>query len=165
MIMSTQSRITKAGKSRPETNAATLCGTRSSARIQMYRLDRAMMIITLALVRIESRIKGGISFILSPRITKAPIMKAYRTPIPADSVAVAIPNTTAPTTKTGIIRARRDWRVRSIFSRRVSLISSRGYFFQYETPRVIPSIRKPIITPGIKLPRKSLPTDSSATRA
>ncbi len=43
---------------------------------------------------------------------KSPTMKAYNTPIAADSVAVAIPKTTEPTTKMGMIRAKMERFVR-----------------------------------------------------
>ena len=124
-----------------------------------------MIIITVALVMMESLNSFGNEFSFSSLITKKLIRRAYKTPKPADSVAVAKPVTTEPTTKTGIIRAGIAFKLKTAFSLGVKINAAVGYFFQVDTAIVIPNIRKPIMTPGIKPPRNSLPTDSSDTYA
>ena len=126
IIQLTKIKITNTGKLKPVTKFATIVGILSNASIHMYILDNAIIIITLALVLIVDISKEGIFLILSPRIIKKPTIKAYNTPIPADSVAVAIPSTTAPITKTGMINASIDCFILSNFSFIVSLISSFG---------------------------------------
>ena len=66
MMTSSTSRMTQSGRSNPRTSAATWSGAFSNARIQVYRPEKAVMIMTLALLMIDSRSIGGMWRSLSP---------------------------------------------------------------------------------------------------
>ena len=87
-----------------------------------------MIIMIFALIITAVRSESGRLLNAWGPTSIAPSSKPYKTPRPADSVAVATPRTTDPTTKTGIVRTTADPAIRLTLPSAPTDTSSRGYW-------------------------------------